>query len=106
MSMGIAMITIEELVEADQEIELFRVRSFDPEIYLVEVEFNQQRYAVIDKLGEQLRFRGLTAAKRAFAGLRIQEAELVHESAHDEMIGQSQSDGNLMRVRISVPESD
>lgn len=102
--MGVTMITIDELVETNPEITLLRVRSCDPEIYLVEVEFDNACYGVSDHGGELLKFRGLTAAKRAFTGLRIKEAELVHESAYDEMIGQPISEGNHMRVRISVPD--
>ncbi|MFT7218676.1 MAG: hypothetical protein ACI8Z1_000287 [Candidatus Azotimanducaceae bacterium] len=101
--MGLAMITIEELAESSQEISLLRVRSFDPSIYLVEVEIDDTCYRVTDKAGEPLKFRGLTAAKRAFAGLPIKDAVLVHESAYDEMVGLPESEGKRMEVRISVP---
>ena len=101
--MGPAMITIAELNKKNPEINLLRVRSFDPEIYLVEVEYDNRCYRVIDESGQPVKFRGLTTAKRAFTGLRIKEAVLVHESSDDDMISQSPSDSNHMEVRISVP---
>ncbi len=102
--MRLEKITLEKLLETSPEIDLLRVRSCDPELYLVEVEIQQTCFLVTDNHGEMCRFRGLNAAKKPFAGLTIKNAVLVHESAYDEMIGQPASH-NRMEVRISLPEA-
>jgi hypothetical protein len=102
--MGLQKITLDQLIETSPDIDLLRIRSCDPELYLVEVEYNQTCFLVTDSHGESCRFRGLTAAKKPFAPLNINEAILVHESAYDEMIGQPESN-NRMEVRISLPEA-
>ncbi len=99
-----AKIALDRLIETSPDIDLLRIRSCDPELYLAEVEFEENCFVVTDANGEVCRFRGLPAAKKPFAPLNIREAVLVHESAYDEMIGQPASN-NRMEVRISLPEA-
>lgn len=102
--MRVEKVTLEQLIEKSPEVDLLRIRSCDPELYLAEVEFDQTCYLVTDENNEVLKFRSLNAAKKPFSPLRIREAVLVHESAYDEMIGQPDSH-NRMEVRISIPEA-
>ena len=104
MLMSLATISLADLKDQDPDIDVLRIRSIDPELYIVEVEFEDTSWRVLDDHGEPLTFRGVPAAKRPFAPFRIGEAFLVHQSAHDEMIGQPLSDeGNMMQVRIALP---
>ena len=103
--MTLTTISLSALHERDPTIDVLRIRSIDPELYIVEVEFDGQCLRVTDEDGEPLSFRGVPAAKQPFSSLTIREAFLVHESAYDEMVGQPTGGdgGNLMQVRIALP---
>ncbi len=100
--MHITKLSLQTLRDLNPAIRLLRIRSCDPEVYLVEIESGDGCYLITDERGKVAKFRGMTAAKRPFEGLKIERAVLVHESAYDEMIGQPASH-NTMEVNISLP---
>lgn len=97
--------TLHELArDGGLHIDTLRILSFDPEIYLVEADIDQQTVQVTDDSGRLLSFRGQRAACRAFEGLSIGYACLVHQSAYDEMIGLDTDAGqNRMEIPIALP---
>ena len=102
--MRLTTISLSSLLARNPEIAILRIRSIDPELYIAEVEFDEVTWRVTNDEGEPLSFRGVSAAKKPFSPLRIQEAYLVHESAYDEMVGQpAPVGGNLMQVKIAPP---
>ena len=105
-------ITLAQLYKRDrhkkrQTIEVFRLRSFESSIYLVELEIEKKIYLVKDEQGRPLSFRSVLDARKPFKELEIARAELVQESAYDEMIGQPVGDEkNTLRVNIALPRDD
>ncbi len=100
--MKIEKITYSALLERKARIDLMRIRSFDPEMYIIEMEFDNGVYLITDDKGETLQFRGQQAAKKPFETLHITSAVLAHQSAYDEMVGQPPSN-NKMEMPTSVP---
>ncbi len=99
--------TLAQLGALQPALNLLRLRSFDPDIYLVEMVIQDETYRLTDTLGRPMAFRSQLAAKKPFKGLSVERAELVQESAYDEMIGQPQRTGrNTLRVDIARPKDD
>lgn len=99
-------ITLEEL-SGRGPIEVLRLLSFDPEIYLVEVELEEGRYLLAGAGNVVLSFRSQLAAKAPFKGMHIQRTVLRHQSSYDEMIGLApEPGGNAMEMRIAAPDAD
>jgi predicted RNA-binding protein len=105
-------ITLAQLVKRHRKtdnlcIELLRLRSFECSLYLVELVIEDETYLVKDEQGKMLSFRSVLAAKKPFKGFNIARAELVQESAYDEMIGQPVGDEkNTLRVSLGLPADD
>jgi len=90
-----------------EPIGLLRVLSFDPDLYLVEVEINGICYSVVDEDDRPLSYRSQLAAKRPFRNRVVKKAVLRHQSTFDEMIGQQQREGsNQLEVSIQLPHLD
>lgn len=100
--MTIHTISLSELLALSPVIDLMRIRSCDPELYIVELEFDNMIYLVTDDGGDTLQYRGQIAAKKPFQSLRIKSAVLAHRSAYDEMVGQPPSN-NDMEIPTTVP---
>jgi hypothetical protein len=99
--------TLQHLHKIRPAIALLRLRSFDPDLYLVELVIADRTYVVKDEQGRTLSFRSMLAAKKPFKGLTITRAEMVQESAYDEMVGQPlRQDRNTLQVNISLPDDD
>jgi hypothetical protein len=100
-------ITLRQLHKTNPEIDLLRLRSFDPDIYLVELVIANETWFVKDEQGRTLSFRSMLAAKKPFKGFKITRAEMLQESAYDEMVGHPIRDGNnTLQVTISLPDDD
>ena len=105
-------ITLAQLVKRHRKtksfcIDLLRLRSFECSLYLVELVIEDEVYLVKDEQGNALSFRSVLDAKKPFKALAIARAELVQESAYDEMIGQPVGDEkNTLRVSIGLPVDD
>ena len=102
-----SFITLQQVLKKNQLIEVLRLRSYDPDLYLVELVIDDKTYLVKDEEGKVLSFRSVLAAKKPFKGLKIARAELVQQSAYDEMIGQPFRDSeNTLQVNIALPDND
>jgi len=100
-------ITLRQLERLNPCIDVLRLRSYDHALYLVELVIDQATYLVQDNQGAALTFRSPLAAKKPFKGLNILRAELVQESAYDEMIGQPlRAQSNALKVNIALPDND
>ncbi|MDG1207058.1 MAG: DUF6482 family protein [Pseudomonadales bacterium] len=105
-------ITLAQLVKRHRKtkglcIELLRLRSFECSLYLVELVIEDETYLVKDEQGKVLSFRSLLDAKKPFKEFNIACAELVQESAYDEMIGQPVGqEKNTLRVKVALPRDD
>lgn len=88
-------------------IQVLRLRSFESSIYLVELVIDGETYLVKDEQGKMLSFRSALDAKKPFKKIDVNRAELVQESAYDEMIGQPVDDEkNTLRVNVALPRDD
>lgn len=98
--------TLAKLHATDAVIDELRIRSIDPELYLVDVLLGDHSYSVVDDENHALKYRGVAAAKKPFADLTVAAAYLIHQSAYDEMIGLDGAPGhtNLMRIKISAAD--
>jgi len=83
-----------------------RILSFEMNIYLVEVELADFCGLVRDAKDNPMRFSSVTEVKNAFAECRVSEAELVHESPYDEMIGNPPRAKNQMVLPIIMSISE
>ena len=87
-------------------IEQLVLKSFECEIYLVDVKINSKEYQVVDNAGKPLMFRSQLAAKKPFKGLGISETMLSHSSPYNEMIGIDSGPVEPMLVRLNNPDED
>ena len=98
-------ITLRQLQQLDPRIDVLRLRSHDHALYLVELVIGDTLYLVKNDRGAVLTFRSALGAKKPFKGLKILRAELVQESAYDEMIGQPlRTHSNALTVNIALPD--
>lgn len=97
-------VTVQELLDDHQQVQLMMVQSFEPSLYIVVLEIDGQPYRVADSRGD-LVFRSVTAAKQALAGVNVDCAVMEHVSTYDEMIGHAhEPQRSMLRVSISKPE--
>ena len=87
-------------------IHKLRVLSFEMNIYLVDVELDDYRGLIRDEKGNPMRFHSVTQIKELFSGIEVKEAELVHESPYDEMIGNPPRANNAMVLPIQISSSE
>jgi len=99
-------VALNTLLKTRQHIKTLRLRSFEPDLYLVEVLLDQQFLTVTDDQAKNLVYRSQLAAKHPFKALSVDNAILLHASCYDEMIGQPVSLGNQLETRISLPCND
>ena len=106
-SITLAQLSKKNRQKPDLCIQVLRLCSFESGIYLVELEIDEQTYLVKDEQGKVLSFRSALDAKKPFKQLDVTRAELVQESAYDEMIGQPVGDEkNTLRVIVALPRDD
>lgn len=87
-------------------IEQLVLKSFECEIYLVDVQINSKRYQVVDEAGKPMMFRSQLAAKLPFKGLGISQTMLSHSSPYNEMIGVDSGPVEPMFVQLNNPDED
>ena len=99
-------ISLETLQTERPVIESLVLKSFECEIYLVDVKIDSKDFQVVDERGKPLMFRSQLAAKKAFKGLGISETLLSHSSPYNEMIGIDSGPVEPMLVRLNNPDED
>ena len=100
-------ITLEEVQSQKGSVDVLRIRSYEMEIYLVEVEMGGSPLLVTDRDGNPLKFRSQLAAKKPFRGLNITRTVLRHQSTYDEMIGHDfDKVDNALEVKLADPSKD
>lgn len=99
-------IRLEVLQNERPVIEELVLKSFECEIYLVDVQIDSKSYQVVDDGGKPLMFRSQLAAKKPFKGLGIKETMLTHSSPYNEMIGVDSGPVEPLRVRLNNPDED
>lgn len=78
---------LDQILDNPPAIIRLRILSFEMNIYLVELQTEETRDLVRDELGKPQRFQSVSQIKEVFSECDVQNAELVHESPYDEMIG-------------------
>lgn len=99
-------ISIDTLQTKRPSIEQLVLRSFECEIYLVDVQIDTELFAVVGADNKPLMFRSQLAAKKPFKGLGVQQTFLRHDSPYNEMIGLEFGAIEPMVVSINNPDDD
>jgi hypothetical protein len=99
-------ISLEALQSERPVIEQLVLKSFECEIYLVDVKIDSKDYQVVDAAGKPLMFRSQLAAKKPFKGLGISQTMLSHSSPYNEMIGIDSGPVEPMLVQLNNPDED
>lgn len=99
-------VTVDQLAKDRPAIAELRLKSFECEHYLVEVELASGRALVCNADGRPQVYRSQLAAKVPFKGMGIKRAVLEHQSHYDEMIGLSTTSVEPLLVDISLPDND
>ena len=99
-------VTLEQLKQDQPIIQQLILRSFECEVYLVELKLNDEIYHFCDKQGKPQVFRSQLAAKVPFKGLGITDTLLTQNSPYNEMIGLDVGEIEPLNVRISNPDQD
>ncbi|NVK00140.1 MAG: hypothetical protein HWE12_01240 [Oceanospirillaceae bacterium] len=99
-------ISLETLQSERPVIEQLVLKSFECEIYLVDVKIDSKEFQVVDAQGKPLMFRSQLAAKKPFKGLGVSDTRLSHASPYNEMIGLECAAVEPMLVRLNNPDED
>lgn len=99
-------LTLDQLKRDKPVIEQLIVRSFECEIYLVELLLQDGIHHFCDAAGKPQMFRSQLAAKMPFKGMGIGDTLLTQDSPYNEMIGLDPSGIEPLNVRISNPDDD
>lgn len=99
-------ISLTELKSTKPQVDVLRLLSLEPAIYIVEVDIGGDTLRVVDDQGHALTYRCQLDAKKPFKGLGIEQTRLRHESPYDEMIGLPGKAETGMEVRIQNPDDD
>lgn len=83
-------------------IEKVRVLSYEANFFLVEVLINGHQGILVDDKEKPMHFNSLNHVKRAFTPCTVQEAELVHDRAYDEMIGNPDDNHEPMILPLTL----
>ncbi|WP_018694080.1 DUF6482 family protein [Algicola sagamiensis] len=86
----------------DVEIQAMNIHSHEQGIYLVEIDYNDEKGFVANDMGELIQYHSVEEVKDAFNLCRVKEAFLVHQSAYDEMIGASDKSDNTLMVPVKL----
>ena len=95
-------ITVKQLLDDGINISELQIRSIEGALYTLSVEFNGQQFHVMDDKGNVSIHRSAEAAKRACAGLDVEQTVIVHQSAYDEMIGMPAKDQAALEMKVKV----
>ncbi len=99
-------LTLDQLKRDKPAIEQLIVRSFECEIYLVELMLKDGVHIFCDAAGAPQMFRSQLAAKLPFKGMGIRDTLLTQASPYNEMIGLDVGSIEPLNVRISNPDDD
>ena len=99
-------ISLDSLQAQRPVIEQLVLRSFECEIYLVDVQIESKVFAVVGADNKPLMFRSQLAAKKPFKGLGVQNTFLRHDSPYNEMIGLEFGAIEPMVVSLNNPDDD
>lgn len=97
-----AKITVDQL--SGRDIPALVVRSVTMSVCTVEVELEDGEYVLCDRHGKVMRFNGVEHARNTLAGLRVRQAQLLHDSPHHEMVGLPEAGGGPIRVPLDWPQ--
>lgn len=99
-------LTLDQLKRDKPAIKQLIVRSFECEIYLVELILKDGLYIFCDAAGRPQMFRSQLAAKLPFKGMGVRETILTQASPYNEMIGLDVGSIEPLSVHISNPDDD
>lgn len=99
-------VTLEQLKRTQPSIEQLILRSFECEVYLVELKMDNEIYHFCDESGKPQVFRSQLAAKIPFKGMGVTDTLLTQNSPYNEMIGLDVGQIEPLNVRISNPDQD
>lgn len=99
-------IRLEVLQSQRPVIEQLVLKSFECEIYLVDVKIDSEEYQVVGEDDKPLMFRSQLAAKKPFKGLGVAQTLLRHSSPYSEMIGLEYAAVEPMEVLLGNPDTD
>lgn len=99
-------LTERQLTQQQPVIQQLILRSFESEVYLVELKLADGIYHYCDAEGKPQIFRSQLAAKIPFKGLGINDTVLIHNSPYNEMIGLEVAQVEPLSVPISNPDQD
>lgn len=91
---------LERLLAEQPVIARLRILSFEMNLYLVDLETDDGRDLVREPSGGPKHFHSVSQIKEIFSECQVQQAELVHESPYDEMIGNPPKAANPMVLPI------
>lgn len=81
-------------------IDKLSIHSFEQSIYLVEIVTEGYVGLIRGKDGNAQRFKSVQDVKNQFEDIDVKQAELIHESSYDEMIGGPPKGTNKMVLPI------
>lgn len=90
-----------ELEELASEAEML-VRSLGYHIYTIEFTISGIRKIYSENGREPKQFQNIMSIKETFNTLPIKQAWLMHQSAYDEMVGQTTGDGNDLKIPFDL----
>jgi hypothetical protein len=91
---------LEHLNFNDVEINQLTIHSFEMGVYLAEVDFDGRNEFIVGADNRPRSFSSVGQVQQELSNARIKSAVLVHQSAYDEMIGQSDKVDNRLVVKI------
>jgi hypothetical protein len=91
-------ISVEEL--SDITIPRLSLRSVSMSLCTVEVHLDEGMHVLCDRNGKVARFNGVEHARNSLSHLQVQQAELVHDSPYDEMVGLPEGGSEPIRVPL------
>ncbi len=82
------------------------ILSFEPDLYLADIVINNAKFRVYRSPGVLLKEHSQLAIKKHFKGLLVHQTYLLHQSAYDEMIGNTTAQPSPLKISIANPDQD
>ena len=98
-------ITLEQLKNRkNANIELLEILSLEGQSYMARMTVDGQLRILSDNSGTTLQFRSAWHTQDMLSSLHINETQVVHASAYNEMVGMEPSSVEPLRVRVQRQE--
>ena len=96
---------IADLLRFQTRIEKLQIMSFDMNIYLVNITTAKCDGLIKDASGRPQRFKSVTQVKDELQQCQVMQAELIHESPYDEMVGNPERVDNKLVIPVNMTEA-